>query len=184
MAQPRREAMAARGGLSHLLGTLEDLRQLSSPSSLSLGGCIYALGEPWGVFHLALYEIYFGREANSVSIKSASSRFFCFAALLCRRHISYVRTLNNANSVCRLCATKLSPTLVFIAFLENEDKIPKTASEENLSDFGFVCAAGISGAISPSSLTRIGPSICPNEALIEAHNFGIQPFSIRGRLSL
>ena len=134
------------------------------PSLGRLGGCIYALGEPWGVFHLALHEIFLGREANLVSIKSASSRFSCFAALPCRRHISYVRTLNNANLVSRLCATKLSPTLVFIAFLGNEDKIPKTASEENLSDFGLVCAAGISGAISPSSLTRIGPSICPNRS--------------------
>ena len=34
MAQPRREAMAARGGLSHLLGTLEDLQRPSSPSGL------------------------------------------------------------------------------------------------------------------------------------------------------
>ena len=120
------------------------------------------LGSLGGVFHLALHEIFLGREANLVSIKSASSRFSCFAALPCRCHISYVQTLNNANSVSRLCATKVSPTLVFIAFLGNEDKIPKTASEENLSDFGLVCAGGISGATSPSSLTLIGPSICPN----------------------
>jgi hypothetical protein len=33
-----------------------------------------------------------------------------------------------------------------------------------LSDLGLVCAAGILGAISPSSLTRIGPSICPNQS--------------------
>jgi hypothetical protein len=32
---------------------------------------------------------------------------------------------------------KLSPTLVFIGFLRNEDKIPKTASEDNLFDFGL-----------------------------------------------
>jgi hypothetical protein len=36
-----------------------------------LGGCIYALGVPWGVLHLALHEILLGREANLVSIKSA-----------------------------------------------------------------------------------------------------------------
>jgi hypothetical protein len=46
-------------------------------------------------------------------------------------------TPNNANSVSRLCATKLSPTLVFIGFLRNEDTIPKTASDDNLSDFGL-----------------------------------------------
>ena len=34
LAQPRREAMAARGGLSHLLGNVEDLRRPSSPSGL------------------------------------------------------------------------------------------------------------------------------------------------------
>jgi hypothetical protein len=33
-------------------------------------GCIYALGEPWGVLHLALDEIFLGREGNLVSIKS------------------------------------------------------------------------------------------------------------------
>ena len=154
------------------------------PSLGRLGGCIYALGEPWGVFHLALHEIFLGREANLVSIKSASSRFSCFAALPCRRHISYVWTLNNANSVSILRATKLSPNLVFIALLGNKDKIPKTASDENLSDFGLVCAAGISGAISPSSLTRLGLPYVQIEALIKAHNFGIQPFSIRGRLGL
>jgi hypothetical protein len=27
---------------------------------------------------------------------------------------------------------------------------------------GLFCAAGISGVISPRSLTRIGPSTCPN----------------------
>ena len=35
MAQPRREAMAARGGLSYLLGTLKESRRPSSPSGLS-----------------------------------------------------------------------------------------------------------------------------------------------------
>jgi hypothetical protein len=40
-----------------------------------LGGYIYVLGVPWGVLHLALQEILLGREANLVSIKSASSRF-------------------------------------------------------------------------------------------------------------
>jgi hypothetical protein len=40
-----------------------------------LGGCIYVLGVPWGVLHLALHEILLGRESNLVSIKSASSIF-------------------------------------------------------------------------------------------------------------
>jgi hypothetical protein len=47
---------------------------------------------------------------------------------------------------------KLSPTLVFIGFLENEDNIPKTASKYILSDFELVCIAGIEGVISPSSM--------------------------------
>jgi hypothetical protein len=97
-----------------------------------LEGCIYVLGVPWGMLHLALHEILLGREANLVSIKSASSRFSYFAALPCRCHISHVRNQNNANSVFRLCVTKLSSTFVFISFLENEDKISKSALEDNL----------------------------------------------------
>jgi hypothetical protein len=89
-----------------------------------LGGCIYVLGVPWGVLHLALHEILLGREANLVSIK--------FAVLSCQRHISHVWTPNNANSVSRLCATKLSSTLVFISFLRTEDKIFKSALEDNM----------------------------------------------------
>jgi hypothetical protein len=127
-----------------------------------LGGCIYVLGVPCGVLHLALHEIRLGREANLVSIKSASSRFFWFVALPCRRHISHARTLNNANSVSRLCATKLSSTFVFISFLGNEDKISKSALEDYLFWFRTDCTAGISGAMSPSSLIQIGPFTCPN----------------------
>jgi hypothetical protein len=61
-----------------------------------------------------------------------------------------------------LCATKLSSTLVFIYFLGHEDKISKSALEDNLFWFRTDCAIGISGVISPSSLTRIGTSTCPN----------------------
>jgi hypothetical protein len=125
-----------------------------------LGGCIYVLGVPLGVLHLALHEILLGREANFVSIKSA--RFSWFVVLPCQHHISHVRTPNNTNSVFRLCATKLSSTLVFISFLKNEAKISKSALEDNQFWFRTDCAAGISGAISPSSLIRIGPSTCPN----------------------
>jgi hypothetical protein len=126
-----------------------------------LGGCIYVLGVPLGVLHLALHEILLGREANLVSIKWA--RFSWFAVLPWQRHISHVRTPNNANSVSRLCATKLSSTLVFISFLKNEDKVSKSALEDNLFWFRTDCVAGISRAISPSSLIRIGPSTCPNQ---------------------
>jgi hypothetical protein len=127
-----------------------------------LGGCIYVLVVPWGVLHLSLHEIRLGREANLVSIKSALSRFSWFTALPCRCHISHVRTPNNANSVSRLCATKLTSTLVFISFLGNEDKISKSALEDNLFWFQTDCAAGISGAISRSFFIRTGPSTCPN----------------------
>jgi hypothetical protein len=127
-----------------------------------LGGYIYVLGVPWGVLHLALHEILLGREANLVSIKSPSSRFSWLTALPCQHHISHIRTPNNATLVSRLCATKLYSTLVFIFFLGNEDKISKFASEDNLFWFRTDCAVGISAAISPSSLIRIGPSTCPN----------------------
>jgi hypothetical protein len=132
-------------GLGHVLGNLRTcggrrLPSCTSPSCRRLSdgwidrspllgrpmGCIYALEEPWGVLHLALYEIFLGREGNLVSIKSASSRFSWLAALPCRHHIFQVRTPNNANSASRLCATKLCPTKVFIGFLRYEEKIPKT----------------------------------------------------------
>jgi hypothetical protein len=64
--------------------------------------------------------------------------------------------------VLRLCAMKLSSTLVFISFLKNEDKISKSALKDNLFWFRTDYVAGISGVISPSSLIRIGPSTCPN----------------------
>jgi hypothetical protein len=108
-------------------------------------GCIYALGEPWGVLHLALHKIFLGRDGNLVSIKSASSRLSCFVALLCRRHISHVWTPNNANSVSWFYGTKFPPTLVFIAFLGNEDKISKSALENNMFWFRTDCATEISG---------------------------------------
>jgi hypothetical protein len=47
--------------------------------------------------------------------------------------------------VSKLCATKLSSTLVFISFVKNEDKISKSALEDNLFWFRTDCAAGISG---------------------------------------
>jgi hypothetical protein len=132
------------------------------PTLGHLGGCIYVLGVPLGVLHLALHEILLGREANLVSIKSVSSRFSWFAVLPCRCHNSHVRTPNNANSVSRLCDTKLSSTFVFISFFGNEDKISKSALEDNLFWFRTDYAAGISGDISPSSLILIEPSTCPN----------------------
>jgi hypothetical protein len=130
---------------------VEDLRRASLPPGASpscqrlsdewmdrsplLGhprGSIYTLSEPWGVLHLALHEIFLGREGNLVSIKSASSRHSCFVALPCPRYISHFRTPNNANSVSWLYGTKFPPTLVFISFLGNEDKISKLALEDNL----------------------------------------------------
>jgi hypothetical protein len=126
-------------------------------------GCIYVLGEPWVVLHLALHEIFLGREGNLVSIKSASSRLSCFVALPCQHYISHVRTPNNANSVSWLYGTEFPPTLVFITFLGNEYKISKSALEDNLFWFRTDCAAGFSRVISPSALTRIGTSTCPNK---------------------
>jgi hypothetical protein len=87
-------------GLGHLLGNSRtcggrrfppgaspSCRRLSdewmdrSPFLWRPRGCIYALGEPWGVLHLALHEIFLGREENLVSIKSVLSILFCFVAL-------------------------------------------------------------------------------------------------------
>jgi hypothetical protein len=181
MAQPFKAAMVARVSLGHLLDNFDDLRRPSPVSRCFIfvlatlwwmdgsitphwapRGCIYALWEPWGVLHLALHEIFLGREGNLVSIKSALSRHSCFVALTCRCHISHVRTLNNANLVSRLFGTKFPSTLVFITFHGNEDKISKSALEDNRFWFRTDCVIGISRVISPASLTRIGPSTCPN----------------------
>jgi hypothetical protein len=86
MAQSRTMVMVARVGLGHLLDNFEDSRRWHLPPVLAsrfrrvvmngwmwvtilgrLWGCIYTLGVPWGVLHLALHEILFGREANLVS---------------------------------------------------------------------------------------------------------------------
>jgi hypothetical protein len=140
--------------------------------------------EPWGMLHLALQEILLGREANLVSIKSASSRFSWFATLLCRHYISHVRTPNNANSVSRLCATNLSSTLLFSSFLGNEDKISKSALEDNLFWFRTDYTAGISGAIYLlAPLSGLGLPHIQIEGIVEAQNFGSQTFAIKGRLS-
>ena len=146
-------------------------------------GCIYVIREPWGVLLLALAEILLWKEANLVSINSTSSRLSLFAAFPSGCHILLFRTPNNANSVSKLCGTKLSTTLVFIAFLGNEDKIPKMAMEDNLSDFGLVCAAGISGAISPSSFIQIRLSICSNRSSRQGPKLWYSNFSIIGHLS-
>jgi hypothetical protein len=86
--------------------------------------------------------------------------------------------------VSRLCATKLYSTLGLISFLGNQGKISKLALEDYLFRFRTDCAVGISGAISPNSLIRIGPSTCPNRRYLKDHNFGSQIFVIKGRLSL
>jgi hypothetical protein len=81
--------------------------------------------------------------------------------------------------VSRLCAMKLSSTLVFIYFLGNEDKISKSALEDNLFWFRIDCAAGISGVISPSSLIWIGLPHVQIEGIIDAHNFGSQTLVVQ-----
>jgi hypothetical protein len=147
-------------------------------------GCIYALGEPWGVLHHALHKIFLRREGNLVSIKSALSRFSWFAALPFRNHISHVRTPNNANSVSRLCATKLSPTLVFIGFLGNEDKSPKQPRKIICLISDMSAQLAFRGLYLLAPWPKLGLPHVQIEGIVESHNFGSQTFSIRGRLSL
>jgi hypothetical protein len=122
-------------------------------------------------------------EENLVFIKSASSIFFCFAPLPWQCYISRVRSANNANSVSRLCGTKLSPTLVFIVFLRNEDKIPKQPRKIICLILDF-CATGISGGISPNSLFRNGLSICSNWSSQQGPQPWYSTFYIRSCLNL
>jgi hypothetical protein len=128
------------------------------------------------VLHLPLYEIFLGREGNLVSIKSGSSRFSWFTALPCRHHISHVRTPNNANSVSRLCATKLYPTLVFCGFLRNEDKILKTVSEDNLPDFRLTAQQRFRGSYLVAPLSKLVLPHVQIEGIVKTRNFGSQTF--------
>jgi hypothetical protein len=86
--------------------------------------------------------------------------------------------------VSRLCATKLPPTLVFIDFFRNKDKIPKTALEDNLSDFGLTAQQGFREPYLLPPLSELGLPHVQIEGIFEAHNFGSQTFAIRGRLCL
>jgi hypothetical protein len=174
-------------GLSHLLGNSRTRggRRLppgASPSSRRLSdermdwspllgrtrGCIYSHGEPWGVLHLALHDIFLGREGKLVSIKSVSSRFSWFAALPFWHHISHVRTPNNANSVSWLYGTKFPLTLVF----------------RICSDFGLTAQQGFRGSYLLAPLSELGLPHFQIEGIVEAHNFGSQTFAIKGRLNL
>jgi hypothetical protein len=67
--------------------------------------------------------------------------------------------------------------------LETKIKIPKMASQDNLSNFRFVCATGISGAISLAPWGELGFPYVQIEALNMSHNFGSQHIATRGRLS-
>jgi hypothetical protein len=63
---------------------------------------------------------------------------------------------------------KLSPTLVFIGFLRNEDKIPKTASEDNLSDFRLTAQQGFRGPYLLAPLSELGLPHVKIEGIIKA----------------
>jgi hypothetical protein len=132
------------------------------------------------VLHLALHNIFLGREANLVSLNSASSKFSWFATLPLWHHIPHVRIPNNANSVSRLCAMKLSPTLVTIAFLGNEKQSWKIICL--ISDLSTQQVFRGPYLIAP--WPELGLPYLQNKAIVETHNFGIQTFAIRGRLRL
>jgi hypothetical protein len=86
--------------------------------------------------------------------------------------------------VSRLCATKLSSTLVFILFLGNEDKISKSALEDISSHFGRTAQLGFRGPYLLAPLSELGLPHVQIEGIVETHNFGTQTFSIKGHLSL
>jgi hypothetical protein len=86
--------------------------------------------------------------------------------------------------VSRLGATKLYLTLVFIGFLRNEDKIPKTASEDNLSEFGLTAQQEFREPYILAPISELGLPHVQIEDMVKSHNFGSQTFAIRGHLSL
>jgi hypothetical protein len=153
-----------------------------SPSWAPRGLYLY----PWGVLRRA--SPYLARDLpckrSELGINSALSRFSWFADLPCRHHISHVRTPNNAKSVSRLCATKLSSTLVFIAFLGNEDKIPKQPWKIVCLISDLSAQLAFRGPYLLAPWPELGLPYVQIEAIVKAHNFGSQTFAIRGHLSL
>jgi hypothetical protein len=136
------------------------------------------------VLHLAFHEIFLGRERNLVSIKSASSRFSRFTALPCRRHISHVRTPNNANSVSRLCATNYLQLWYSFFSLEKKKRSPNRPWKIICSDFGLAAQQGFRGPYLLAPLSELGLPHVQIEGIVKAHNFGSQTFAIKGRLNL
>jgi hypothetical protein len=83
-----------------------------------------------------------------------------------------------------LCATKLSLTLVFIAFLVNEDKIQKQPRKIMCLFSNLSAQLVFRGPYPLSAWPKLVLPHVQIEAIFEAHNFCSQTFGIRGRLSL
>jgi hypothetical protein len=82
-----------------------------------------------------------------------------------------------------LCGMKLSLTLVFIAFLGNEDKISKI--EKIICLFSDLSAQlTFQGSYLLAPWPELGLPHVQIKAIVEAHNFGSQTLPIRGCLSL
>jgi hypothetical protein len=84
------------------------------------------------VLQLALHEIFIGREGNLVSINQPHLDFPDSQPFLVGT-ISPTYGLQIMQIRCPGCmARKFPPTFVFISFFGNEDKISKSALEDNL----------------------------------------------------
>jgi hypothetical protein len=80
----------------------------------------------------------------------------------------------------RLCATKSSPTLICISFLGNEDKIPKQPRKIICLISDLFAQQIFWGLYLLAPWHELGLSHVQIKAIVEAHNFGIQTFTIRG----
>jgi hypothetical protein len=122
--------------------------------------------------------------SSLVSIKSISSRFSCFVAVPCLRHISHVRTPNNA-TWCPGCMTRNCLKLWY-SFLSLEMNIrsPNRLWKIICSDFGLTAQQGFRGPYPLAPFSELGLPHVQIEGIVDAHNFGSQTFAIRGLLSL
>jgi hypothetical protein len=119
-------------------------------------GCIYDLGEPWGVLHLALHEIFLGREGNLVS-KNQPRPDFPDSRPFLAGTISPTSGLQIMQIRCPNCMERNFLQLWY-AFLSLETKIrsPNRPWKIICSDFGLTAQQRFRGSYLLAPLSELG----------------------------
>jgi hypothetical protein len=133
--------------------------------------------------YLTLHEIFLEREANLVSIKSASPRFSCFAALLADI-ISHTSRLQIMQIRCLNCVEKIYLQLWYaLVFLETNMRSPKWPRKIIYLISDLSAKQAFRGPCILAPWSELDFPYVQIEALNMAHNFGSQHLTIRGHLS-